>query len=79
MDIEHNDLLDRALRLSESQRADLAGRLIESLDQPSDEEGIEAAWSDEIRDRLDQIDSGEVEAVPWEEAKRRIFDQVESA
>jgi putative addiction module component (TIGR02574 family) len=77
MDIEHNDLLDRALRLSESQRADLAGRLIESLDQSSDE-GIEAAWSDEIRDRLDQIDSGEVEAVPWEEAKRRIFDQVES-
>ena len=78
MDIEHNDLLDRALRLSERQRAELAGRLIESLDRSSDE-GIEAAWSDEIRDRLDQIDSGGVEAVPWEEARRRIFGQDESA
>jgi hypothetical protein len=42
------ELLAEALRLSPSERSELAARLIESLD-PTTDNDIEAAWSAEIR------------------------------
>jgi len=62
-----------ALRLSPRSRAALAADLIESLDGPPEPyEVVEAAWSDEIRRRLDEIDSGKVRTVPWADARKRI-------
>jgi putative addiction module component (TIGR02574 family) len=50
-------LLAEALQLSPEERAALAGELIQSLDPQVDEEA-EAAWSLEIRRRLDRLDAG---------------------
>jgi putative addiction module component (TIGR02574 family) len=62
-----------ALRLSPRSRAALAADLIESLDGPPEPaELVEAAWSDEIRRRLDEVDSGKVRTVSWSEARKRI-------
>jgi putative addiction module component (TIGR02574 family) len=62
----------KALDLREDDRAELAGLLIESLDLHP-EEDVEAAWSEEIRKRMDALDSGRVQPVPWEEAEALIF------
>ncbi len=65
-------LLAEALQLPEEQRAALAGELIQSLDSQVDEDA-EAAWSAEIRRRLERLDSGVGKTVPWSEARRRIL------
>jgi putative addiction module component (TIGR02574 family) len=36
------------------------------------DKGVEAAWSEEIKRRIDEIDSGNAEPIPWEEARRQI-------
>ena len=67
------ELLHEALRLPTAARAALAAELIESLDNLEFDEDAEAAWSTEIRQRLEDVDSGRVAAVPWEQARQRIL------
>lgn len=69
MDSRH--LLAEALRLSDEERAALAGELIQSLEREIDPEA-EAVWSAEIRSRLDHVDAGTATTVSWSEARRRI-------
>ena len=66
------ELLDRALSLPEPERAELATRLLESLESPFDP-GVEEAWTQEIARRIAEIDAGKVEMIPWERAKELIF------
>ncbi len=70
--MDPKQLLTEALQLPPEQRAALAGELIQSLDSHVDEEA-EAAWSAEIRRRLERLDSGLAKTVPWSEARRRIL------
>jgi putative addiction module component (TIGR02574 family) len=65
-------LLKQVLTLGEQDRASVAGALIESLDGPSDE-GAEEAWDREIRRRVEELDSGAVQTVPWTEVRARLF------
>ena len=66
------ELFHEAARLPESDRAALAGLLIESLD-PAPEADVEAAWSREIARRVAGLDSGTVETIPWEEVRAELF------
>jgi len=61
------------LHLPQAERARLAHRLIVSLDEdlPPDE-GIEAAWLDEIKRRDAEIERGDVQTIPADEAMRRV-------
>jgi len=61
-----------ALELPAEARAALAAELIATLDDEIDTDA-EAAWSREIRRRLDEVDSGAVRPIPWAEARRRIL------
>ena len=61
-----------AFELPEADRATLAGLLIESLEPPPDPE-IEELWAKEAERRRRQIESGEVETIPWEEVKAKLF------
>lgn len=70
--MDTKELLAEALQLPPEQRAALAGELIQSLD-PLVDEDAEAAWSAEIRRRLERLDSGLAKTVPWSEARRRIL------
>lgn len=54
-----------AMHLSVSERAQLAQRLLASLDEDSE---IEQAWAEEIDRRLDEYERGAVQTVPGEEA-----------
>lgn len=61
------------LHLPQAERARLAHCLIVSLDEdlPPDE-GIEAAWLEEIKRRDAEIERGDVRTIPAEEAMRRV-------
>ncbi|WP_433930052.1 addiction module protein [Sorangium cellulosum] len=68
------DVLVAALRLSAEDRAAVAAALIQSLDEPEQTtEDVEAAWAEEIQQRLADVDAGAVTPVPWPEARRRIL------
>ena len=69
--MDSRNLLAEALRLSDEERAALAGELIQSLEREVDADA-EAAWSAEIRSRLDRVDAGTAKTVSWSEARRRI-------
>jgi putative addiction module component (TIGR02574 family) len=64
-------LLDEALQLPEAEQAKLALRLLDSFGEPVDE--VERAWIEEAKRRLGEIERGEVQTVPWSEARERIF------
>ena len=65
-------LLEDALQLPETERADLAARLLESLDPETDAD-VQAAWDAELGRRLADLESGRVQPVPWPAAQARIF------
>lgn len=62
----------RSTQFSDSERAALAARLIDSLDSAVDEDAG-SAWADEFRLRTVQLDSGEVTPIPWSEAWQVIL------
>lgn len=64
--IDFKEIEQSALKLDEKHRAELAKRLLISLEESIDED-IEQAWIDEINRRKAQIESGEVETIPGEE------------
>ncbi|HTI95232.1 MAG TPA: addiction module protein [Rudaea sp.] len=66
------ELFKEASVLAESDRAALAGLLIESL-EAAPEAGVDAAWAAEIERRVRQLESGEVEAIAWEEVRARLW------
>jgi putative addiction module component (TIGR02574 family) len=76
MSREAADLLKKALTLPVSERADLAGSLIESLDDAEDE-SVAAAWDKEIARRMEEVDSGKVKPASLEEARRRLSSVIE--
>ncbi len=65
------ELLQKALSLSDEERAELACSLIDSLDATVDE-GVEAAWDEEIARRIHELDSGKVKTIAWDEVRDRI-------
>jgi putative addiction module component (TIGR02574 family) len=66
-------LLATALLLPAADRAELAARLLDSLD-PADDADREDAWSDEIKRRLDDVESGRVPLIPWAEVRQGMRD-----
>ena len=62
---------NKALELSESERAELAHDLLKSLDGPADNDAQDA-WDAEIDRRLKQIDEGSVQPLDRAEFERRI-------
>jgi putative addiction module component (TIGR02574 family) len=72
MNTHAKKLLEDALQLSETDRAELAASLIDSLDEEVDEDAA-AAWDAEILRRLTELRDGTVKPIPWPEARRIIL------
>ncbi len=66
------DVLKEALSLPPAERAEIAERLMSSLDPPS-QEGIDELWGKEAEDRLDAFDRGQIKAIP----AKQVFEQVD--
>jgi putative addiction module component (TIGR02574 family) len=79
-------LLEAALALTRDERADLAKKLLASVDvdppvttgsRPVIEDGadpdVETAWADEIVRRVERIERGEAKGTPVEEVRARML------
>ena len=67
-------VLQDALGLSEQERAEIAARLIESLDVARDGEAaeVEEAWAAEIERRCAALDAGTTGTTDWQDVRRQI-------
>jgi len=65
------ELKKQAAQLSDSERAELALSLIESLDGLANAD-VEEAWRVELERRVRQIESGEVQLIPGDEVFARV-------
>lgn len=72
------ELLTDVLELPATERGALAARVIESLDPVVDVDAT-SAWEAEIGRRLDEIDSGSVRMVSWEDARQIILGTTDEA
>jgi len=64
-------IVEQALKLSPTERAEVAEQLLASLDEALDSD-VEKAWQEEVQQRLQQVERGEVKTIPWEEVQRRL-------
>jgi putative addiction module component (TIGR02574 family) len=67
---EVSKLLEQALSLSVEEQEALADSLIFNLGGKVDE-GVQAAWDEEIKRRIDELDSGKAKTIPWEDVRER--------
>jgi putative addiction module component (TIGR02574 family) len=72
MATELRQLFREALELTDNDRATLAGLLIESLEGPPDPD-VDAAWAAEAERRWQEIESGAVQTIPWEEVEAKLL------
>lgn len=70
------ELFEEAVQLSDNDRAELAGMLLDSLEGEPDPD-VEAAWAEEIERRVRQIDSGEVKLIPWQQVRAELFNRAD--
>ena len=66
MSKDEKEILLAALSLPEETRAEIAERLLESLDE-SDQDEIDALWAREAEDRIAAFERGEIRAIPGDE------------
>jgi putative addiction module component (TIGR02574 family) len=68
-------LLEQALSLPERARAEIAVRLLESLD-PGADESVDDAWAAEIERRCAAVDDGNLVTSDWDKVRRRIESEI---
>jgi putative addiction module component (TIGR02574 family) len=68
--VSSKSLQEAALELPPDERAELAQKLLLSLDDPSEGELAEA-WLSEAKRRASELDRGEVQAIDAEEVRRK--------
>jgi putative addiction module component (TIGR02574 family) len=64
-------LLEQALSLPEPERARMAARLLESLDEEAQND-VDTAWAAEIERRCAAVDAGTLATSDWKDVRARI-------
>jgi putative addiction module component (TIGR02574 family) len=72
MSVTVEELLRQALKLDPKARAELAALILESVPTESAEE-VDAAWESEIRRRVQELESGSVKTIPWDEVREKLI------
>ena len=65
------DVLSAALALPPDERLALASELLASVEQPWTDEW-ERAWAAELDRRAEDLESGRVKGIPWDEVRQRL-------
>jgi putative addiction module component (TIGR02574 family) len=75
METKLDEVITAALQLTIEERAQLAGRLLLSLDEPSESE-VERLWLEEAERRLKEFREGKMRGMPADEVLRRAMDDI---
>jgi putative addiction module component (TIGR02574 family) len=72
--VKKDDVLRSALDLPPEERADVAHRFWESLDDEpeADRAVVEAEWDEEILRRADELETGRIKGLPAEDVLARL-------
>ena len=65
-------VFDAAMSLPAKERAELAEKLLESLDDATEQNEIDSAWADESLSRLQAYDEGKMKGIPLDEVLRKL-------
>jgi putative addiction module component (TIGR02574 family) len=65
------DLYEQASELPETDRAELAGLLLQSIEEEV-EPGVEEAWAAEIERRMADFHAGKLKMIPWSEVRAQL-------
>jgi putative addiction module component (TIGR02574 family) len=65
------DLYEKATELPANERAELAGLLLESLEEGRTI-GLEDAWAKEIERRMSEYRAGRVNTISWQELRAHL-------
>lgn len=69
------EISEATMQLGLEERAQLAGKLLLSLDEPSSAE-LERLWLDEAERRLEDMRSGKVQGIPAEDVFGRAISEL---
>lgn len=74
-------ILKEALSLPTKERADVAARLLDSLDEADavDQDEIDRAWAFEIERRARRVMAAKDEGRPWEDVRKDLLDRLSGA
>lgn len=68
------DLYERATELAAEDRAELAGLLLESLQEEVEPSAdVEQAWAAEVEKRMTEFRAGNVKTVSWQELRAQLY------
>lgn len=70
-----DEIITAVFELSIEERAQLAGRLLLSLDEPS-ESGVDRLWLEEAERRLREFRQGRIRGLPADEVFRRFIGNI---
>lgn len=65
------EVVQRALELDEEERAEVASRVLASLEER--DAAAEVAWDAELERRANEMESGAVEGIPWEDLREKLM------
>ena len=65
-------ILEATLKLDPQERARIAHETIVSPEEGPTEDGVEAAWEQELQRRAGEIDSGTVKLEPWSKLRPEL-------
>ena len=71
MPLTIDEITTEAMQLPVSSRAELAEKLVESLDFPENDD-IQRAWAAEAISRRDEVRSGRVQTIPGEQVLAEV-------
>jgi len=71
------ELLDAALALPEAERAELAELIEAPITSPPS--SLHSGWAEELRRRLAEVKSGQMQPIPWDEVRQRIQSQLDAS
>ncbi|MBI5601797.1 MAG: addiction module protein [Deltaproteobacteria bacterium] len=75
MSKKSDEILSTAMELTLEERAQLAGKLLLSLDEPLDIE-VEQLWVEEAERRLKEFRDGKIKGIPADEVFRRAISDI---
>jgi len=67
-----DELLSDVLRLSPKERAEVAHKLLLSLEEAPEDPEAKAEWGQELERRAREVLDGTVKTVPWEEVEAHL-------
>jgi putative addiction module component (TIGR02574 family) len=65
------EVMTQALMLDEHNRAEVAARLLDSLERIDTE--VDRVWSAKLDRRAAEMESGAVQGIPWEDLRERLM------